>query len=138
MASEVMLKNETLEKHPNSSITLHVCTGNCIKWAKPLLTCLCFIHQVELCPADFNLLFTFLKARAASKYLQKNNCPFLFFISMRPFLLPYTTVPFEKSLSERNRGVSVPHCGAAALAEIPRFGGESWFLSSCLSGGLRR
>lgn len=88
VATEVMLKNETLEKHPYSSIILRVCTGNCIKRGKPLPACLCFAHQMELCPADFNLLFTFPKARAASKYLQKNNGPFLFFIIMRPFLPP--------------------------------------------------
>lgn len=88
VATEVMLKNETLVKCPYSSIIPRVCTGNCIKRTKPLLACLCFVHQMELCPAYFNLLFMFSKARAASKRLQKNKGPFLFFIIMRPFLPP--------------------------------------------------
>lgn len=82
--------------------------SHCIKRAKPLLVSLCFVHQVELCPDDFNLLFTFSKARTASKYLQKNNSPFLVFISMRLFLCPEIAVPFEKCFSDRNWGVSVP------------------------------
>lgn len=41
VAVEVMLKNETLEKHPCSSITVHS-TSNFIKRAKPLLACFVF------------------------------------------------------------------------------------------------
>lgn len=84
IATEGMLKNET-DEHAAAALTAHVYLSHCIKRAKPLLACLCFVHQVELFPDDFNLLFTFSKARTASKYLQKNNSPFLFLISMRLF-----------------------------------------------------
>lgn len=87
IATEGMLKNET-DEHAAAALTAHVCLSHCIKRPKSLLACSCFVHQVELFPDDFNLLFTFSKARTASKYLQKNNSPFLFLISMRLFLHP--------------------------------------------------
>lgn len=72
-----------------------LCSPVCVlitKWSSALMISTCFLYS----------------QRTVSKYLQKNNSPFLFLISMRLILCPLLAVPFEKRFSDRNWEVSVP------------------------------
>lgn len=72
-----------------------LCSPGCVlitKGNSALMISTCFLHS----------------QRTASKYLQQNNSPFLFPISMRLFLCPLLAIPFEKCFSDRNWEVSVP------------------------------
>lgn len=132
IATEVMLKTET-DEHCCSSVTAHVCLGHCIKRAKPLLASVLFTQRSSALMISTCFLHS-QRPGLVQNTFRKTTAPSSF-SSARDY--SYAFKQHSRLRSASQTGIGEFLFSRAALAGTPPLGGQLWFLSSCLSGGLQ-